>query len=62
MPLPEINSAIAKLEAQLKQCEQKLDHSITHDEILAKTRVILQELRKVSRELEALKKLKGETQ
>ena len=60
MPTQEINAAIAALEAQLKHYENLLDHSITNNEILSKTKVILQELRKVSKDLNDLKKLKGD--
>jgi hypothetical protein len=60
MPTQEINAAIAALEAQLQHYEKLLDHSITNNVILSKTKVILQELRKVSQELNELKKLKAE--
>jgi len=58
MPTKEINEAIAILEAQLKQYEGLLNESLNNDEILAKTKVILQELKKVAQELNELKKMK----
>ncbi len=58
MPDNEINAAITLLEAQLKHYEKLLDDSITKDEILSKTKVILRELKQVSEELIELKKLK----
>jgi hypothetical protein len=59
MPTKEIKAAIVALESQLKQYEELLDRSITNNEILAKTKVILQKLKEVSRELNELKSLKG---
>jgi hypothetical protein len=59
MPTKEINAAIIALEAQLSHYEKLLDQSISNNEILAKTKVILRELRKVSQELNELKKLKA---
>ena len=61
MPTKEINAAIATLEAQLKHYENLLDQSINNNVILAKTKIILRELKQVSKELNELKKLKGET-
>ncbi len=58
MPDREINAAIILLEDQLKQYEKLLDDSITKDEILSKTKVILRELKQVSEELNELKRLK----
>ena len=58
MPDKEINAAIALLENQLKQYEKLLDESISNDEILSKTKVILRELKQVSEELNELKRLK----
>ena len=59
MPDNEINAAITLLETQLKHYEKLLDDSITKDEILSKTKVILRELKQVSEELIELKKLKS---
>ncbi|HEV7424705.1 MAG TPA: hypothetical protein VGO21_06005 [Candidatus Paceibacterota bacterium] len=57
MPTKEVNAAIAVLEAKLQHYEKLLDRSISNNEILAKTKVILQELKQVSKELNELKKL-----
>ena len=59
MPDKEINAAITKLENQLGHYEKLLDESITNNEILAKTKVILRKLRQVSKDLNELKKLKA---
>jgi len=58
MPDKEINAAIVLLENQLKEYEKLLDESITNNEILAKTKVILRELKQVSEDLNELKRLK----
>ena len=58
MPDKEINAAIVLLENQLKEYEKLLDESITNNEILAKTKVILRELKHVSEDLNELKGLK----
>ena len=58
IPDKEINAAIGLLENQLKDYEQRLDESITNNEILVKTKVILRELKQVSEELNELKRLK----
>ena len=58
MPDKEINAAIVLLENQLKDYEKLLDESITNNEILAKTKVILRELKQVSEDLNELKRLK----
>jgi hypothetical protein len=59
MPDKEINAAILVLENQLKEYEKLLDDSITNNEILAKTKIILRELKKVSEDLNELKRLKA---
>ena len=59
MPTKEINAAIAALEIQLKYFVNLLDQSISNNEILSKTKIILHELRKVSRDLNELKQLKN---
>ena len=59
MPDKEINAAITLLETQLKQYEKLLDDSISKDEILSKTKVILRELKQVSEDLNELKRLKA---
>jgi hypothetical protein len=58
MPTKEVNAAIVVLENQLKHYEKLLDESITNNEILAKTKLILRELKKVSEDLNELKRLK----
>jgi hypothetical protein len=58
MPTKEIDAAIILLESQLRNYEQLLDQSISNNEILAKTKVILRKLKEVSQELNDLKKLK----
>jgi hypothetical protein len=58
MPITEINAAIYKLETDLKHLENFLDHSIANNEVLAKTKVILHQLKQVSKELSELKKIK----
>jgi hypothetical protein len=59
MPDKEINAAIALLESQLKHYEKLLDDSITNNEILSKTKIILRKLRQVSKDLNELKRLKA---
>ncbi len=61
MPTKEINTAITTLEGQLKHYENLLDQSISNGEILAKTKVILRNLKKVSQDLIELKKYKSKT-
>jgi len=58
MPEKEINAAIHLLENELKRYEKLLDDSITNDEILYKTKIILRKLKKISEELNELKRLK----
>jgi hypothetical protein len=58
MPTKEVNAAIVLLESQLKHYEKLLDESITNNEILANTKLILRELKKVSEDLNGLKRLK----
>jgi uncharacterized protein (DUF2164 family) len=58
MPTKEINAAIAALEAQLKHLEESLHKSISNDQILSKSKAILQKLNDVSKELTELKRLK----
>jgi hypothetical protein len=59
MPDKEINAAIVLLESQLKHYEKLLDESITNNEILAKTKIILRKLNQVSEDLNELKRLKA---
>ncbi|HET7003763.1 MAG TPA: hypothetical protein VFI33_20715 [Puia sp.] len=59
MPEKEINAAIVVLEKELKLYEKLLDESITNNEILSKTKVILRKLKQVSVDLNELKRLKA---
>ena len=59
MPEKEINAAILVLENQLKHYEKLLDDSITNNEILSKTKIILRKLKQVSEDLNELKRLKA---
>lgn len=59
MPVQEINAAIAALEKQLKHYENLMDQSITKNEIFSKTKIILRQLREVSKELIELKKIQA---
>jgi hypothetical protein len=59
MPDKEINAAIVLLESQLKHYEMMLDESISNNEILARTKVILRKLKQVSEDLNELKRLKA---
>jgi hypothetical protein len=59
MPTQEISAAIAALESQLIHYEKLLNRSISNDEILAKTKVILHKLNEVSKELNNLKQIKA---
>jgi len=58
MPEKEINAAIESLENELKRYEKLLDESITNNEILSKTKIILHKLKQVSEDLNELKRLK----
>ena len=60
MPSKEISAAIVVLEKQLTHYEKLLDESITNNEILAKTKIILGKLKEISKELNELKKFKRE--
>jgi hypothetical protein len=59
MPDKEISAAIALMESELKLYEKLLDESIANNEILAKTKIILRKLKKVSQDLNELKRLKA---
>jgi hypothetical protein len=58
MPIEEINAAIKALEIQLNYYENLLDQSISNNEILARTKVIYQDLKLIVDKLEKLKKMK----
>jgi hypothetical protein len=57
MPTTEVNTAILKLELQLKNYEKQVDKSAVSKEIYTKTKVILRKLKDVSNDLYDLKKL-----
>lgn len=59
MPDKEINAAIVLLESQLNHYEKLLDESITNNEILSKTKIILRKLKQVTEDLNDLKRLKA---
>ena len=52
---------ITALELQLKQFEKLLDEYITDNEILSKSKVILQEIKRISQKIIALKSLGEKT-
>lgn len=54
----EINAAIFNLENRLSYFEKLLEESISKNEVLAKTKIILHELKQVSEQLNELKRLK----
>jgi len=54
---PNHETEIASLERQLKEYEIFLSKSIEKNEIFAKTKIILAEIKRISRKLMALKKL-----
>jgi len=56
---PDLQAEIAALEIQLKHFENLLDQSIINNEVLAKTKLILHEVKKVSEKLNELKRLNG---
>jgi hypothetical protein len=57
MQNPELNATILALEIQLNYYEKLLDQSIRDNEVFAKTKKVLKDLRVVSARLEFLKKL-----
>ena len=59
MPEKEINAAIVLLESELEHYEKLLDESITNNEILSRTKIILRKLKQVSEDLNKLKRLKA---
>ena len=55
---PPIHKAeIAALELQLKDYEKYLEESINKNEILAKTKIILHEIKRISKKINELKRL-----
>jgi hypothetical protein len=57
MQNPELNATILALEIQLNYYEKQLDQSIKDNEVFAKTKKVLKDLKVVSGRLEFLKKL-----
>lgn len=57
MQNPELRATIIMLEVQLNYYEKQLDQSIRDNEIFAKTKKVLTDLKEVSGKLEYLKKL-----
>jgi len=57
MQNPELNATIVALEIQLNYYEKLLDQSIRDNEVFAKTKKVLQDLKEVSGKLDFLKKL-----
>ena len=58
---PNYEAEIASLELQLKEYEIFLTKSIEKNEILAKTKIILYEMKRISQKIIALKKQSGLT-
>ncbi|HET7000829.1 MAG TPA: hypothetical protein VFI33_05960 [Puia sp.] len=58
---PNHEAEIASLELQLKEYEIFLTKSIENNEIFAKTKIILNEIKRISQKIIALKKLSGLT-
>ena len=56
---PNYEAEIASLELQLKEYEIFLTKSIEKNEILAKTKIILYEMKRISQKIIALKKQSG---
>ena len=59
MPEEKINAAIVLLESELKHYEKLLDESISNNEILSRTKIILRKLKQVSEDLNKLRRLKA---
>jgi hypothetical protein len=57
MQNPELNATILALEIQLDYYEKLLDQSIRNNEVFAKTKKVLHDLKEVSGRLAFLKKL-----
>ena len=57
MQNPELNATIIALEIQLNYYEKQLDRSIRDNEVFAKTKKVLKDIKEVSGRLEFLKKL-----
>jgi len=58
MPTEEVKAAIVELEIQVKHFEKLFANSMIDDEVYAKSKIILQHLKKASQELNELKKIK----
>jgi hypothetical protein len=59
MPPKSYKKEIASLELQLKDYEKHLEESIAKNEIFAKTKIIVQEIKRISQKLIELKRLNG---
>jgi hypothetical protein len=59
MQTRDLTAEIAELEIQLKHFTSLLDLSIRNNEILAKTKVIYHDLKRVSDKLERLREING---
>ncbi|HET7001532.1 MAG TPA: hypothetical protein VFI33_09490 [Puia sp.] len=57
MQNPELRATIVMLEVQLNYYEKQLDKSIRDNEVFAKTKKVLTDLKEVSGKLEYLKKI-----
>ncbi|HEY2348262.1 MAG TPA: hypothetical protein VGH64_04560 [Puia sp.] len=57
MQNPELDATILALEIQLNYFEKKLDQSIREDEDFARSKLVFQDLKKISNQLKFLKKL-----
>jgi hypothetical protein len=58
MQAPDHKSEIIELENQLRQYEKLLDESFAKNQVLAETKIIFHELKKISEKLIELKKSK----
>jgi len=57
MQNPELNATILALEIQLNYYEKLLDQSIRDNEVFAKTKKVLQDMKEVAGKLDFLKKV-----
>lgn len=57
MQNPELDATIIALEIQLNYYEKQLDRSIRDNEVFAKTKKVLKDIKEVTGRLEFLKKL-----
>jgi hypothetical protein len=59
MPTTNLQKGITALETRLKHFEKLFDQSIKNNEVLAKTKVILNEVKRLSEKLNELKRTNG---